>query len=212
MSNYAWLVTEFADWTHRADLSAKLATFITLAEAKINRRLNIAPKEIEVPLVMVPGSRFVTLPTDMSEPLALWINTSQPRREIDWVIPTALPVNTELSGEPWYVAIDGASLAFERLADAAHSLTFRYVQDTALTAINTTNALIARSPDLYLFGVLDQAAKYMQDDARAPQWKREFMRCLAEVAAEQSRSKSVAPLFTDVPVSLTGNMNRTRRY
>lgn len=212
MSDYAWLVTEFADWTHRADLSSKLATFITLAEAKINRRLNIAPKEIEVPLVTVLNSRYVVLPTDMSQPLGLWITNVQPRRAIDWTIPTTLPVDTSLHGEPYYVAIDGANLAFDRLADAVYPLTFRYVQDTGLTATNTTNALIARSPDLYLFGVLDQASKYMQDDARAPQWKREFMRCLAEVAAEYNRSKSIAPLYTDVPVSLTGNMNRTRRY
>jgi hypothetical protein len=212
MSDYAWLVTEFADWTHRSDLSAKLATFITMAEAKINRRLNIAPKEIEVSMVTVPGSRFVVHPTDMSEPIALWITNSEPRRPIDWLLPTTLPVNNDLQGEPWYVAVDGANLAFEREADQVYPLKFRYVQDTGLSATNTTNTLIARSPDLYLFGVLTMASKYMQDDARAPSWKAEFVRCLEEVAAEQSRSKSVAPLQTDVPISFTGNMNRTRRY
>lgn len=212
MADYTWLQAQFLLWTHRTDLVSQLPAFVLLAEAKINRKLQIVPKEDDVSLVMVPGSRFVTLPTDMSTPQALWIENTQPRRQIDIVMPTTLPVNTDLSGEPWYAAIDGPTLAFDRLADAAYPLTLRYVKDSGLTAAAPTNALMSRAPDLYLFGVLTQAARYMQDDARTPQWKAEFARCLAEVAAEASRSRAAAPLRTDVPVSTTGNMNDFRRY
>lgn len=208
---YATLQTTVIDWLHRDNLAAKVPDFIALAEAAINRKLNIAPKEVDVPLAMTPGSRYVTYPTSMSEPIALWDETSQPRSQMTPMLPETLPVNNSVSGRPKYWAIDGARLAFERPADSAYSLTFRYVQDTNLSNANPTNAVLTRAPDLYLYGALAQAAPYMRDDARIGFWKSEFARLLSEVHADASRAKAIAPLMTEVPHSTTGTA-RSRRY
>lgn len=198
---YSTLKTAVEDWLHRAGLTAQVTDFVTLAEAEINRKLNIAPKEVDVSLVAVVGSRFVVRPTDMSQPLALWIESTQPRQQLTAKLPTTLNVNTALSGPPAYWAIDGTNIAFERLADQAYALTFRYVQDTRLSDANPTNELLRRSPDLYLYGCLAMAMPYTNNDARVSFWKSEFKRVLREVRTEASRSKSVAPLMTDLPCS-----------
>lgn len=209
---YTTLKAAVLDWLHRANLTAQVSDFVTLCEAEINRKLNIAPKEIDVPLVMVPASRFVVRPTDMSDPLALWLESYQPRVELTAKLPTTLPVTSVTSGPPRYWAIDGTNIAFEKPADQAYPLTFRYVQDTRLSDTNPTNELLRRSPDLYLYGCLAKAMLYTQNDARVALWKAEFTRILKDVRAEANRSKSVAPLMTEVPLSTVANTNICRRY
>lgn len=194
---YANLQAEVIDWLHRPNLSAKVPSFIKLAEAAINRKLNISPKETTAALVTVPGSRFVVRPTDMGQPLALW----QDSDKLTATLVTSLDPDTDQRGAPTYWAVDGPNLALDRLADAAYPLTFRYVQDTTLSDANPTNELLRRAPDLYLYGALAQAAPYMRDDARVGLWKSEFARLLQDVHAEYSRSKSVAALATEVPTS-----------
>lgn len=206
---YATLQTTVIDWLHRADLAAKVPDFIELAEAAMNRRLNIAPKEIDAPLVMTLGSRYITVPADMGEPIALWSDYSQPRVKLTAMLAETLPVRAGApGGKPTYWAIDGARLAFDKVADAAYPLTFRYVQDSALSNANQSNALLARAPDLYLYGALAQAAPYMRDDARIALWQSTFERILREVHADANRSKSIAPLMTELPLSTMNN----RRY
>jgi hypothetical protein len=198
---YAALKATVVDWLHRANLAAQVPDFVTLAEAEINRKLGISSKETEVPLVTVIGSRFVVRPTDMSQPIALWLETSQPRKELTAMLPTTLQVDTTKRCAPACWAIDDANIAFEQPTDRAYALTFRYVQDTRLSDANPTNELLQRAPDLYLYGCLAMAMPYTQNDAQVSFWKSEFKRVLREVRIEASRTKAIVPLRTDLPCS-----------
>lgn len=208
---YANLQLEIISWLHRADLTAKVPGFIALAEAAINRKLNIVPKEIDVSLVTVVGSRYVAKSAGLSEPIAIWNEYTQPRDRLTAVPPEQMTVNTFVNGAPSYWAIDGSNIAFDKKADLAYPLTFRYVKDGALSDANPTSELLTRAPDLYLYGALSQAQKYMKDDKRAAVWVGEFKEILRAVHAEYSRTKSVAPLMTELPVSLL-NSRINRRY
>lgn len=199
---YANLQTEVVSWLHRPNMAARVPSFIALAEAAINRKLNIVPKEIEVPLVLTIGSRFVPKPIGMSQPIALWLEQEQPRKRLTAALPEAFEVNAPSRGAPSYWAIDGANIAFDVAADQAYQFSFRYVQDMVLSDASPISELLTRAPDLYLYGALAQAAPYMRDDARVGMWESKFQSLLRQVHAEYSRSKSVAPLMTDVPSSL----------
>lgn len=203
LSNYVDLKASMADWLHRTNLAAQIPDFIKLAEAVINRRLQIKPQEIDVPLVTVPISRYVALPADYGSPIDLWLEYNLPRTELVFMLPETLCVNTAVSGQPMQWAIDGSKIAFDRPADLAYPLTFRYVKDFGLSDANPTNDLLRRAPDLYLYGALTQAAPWIRDQTNLPMWDRLFEKAIREVGAENARNKAV-PLRTEVPTSTVG--------
>ena len=204
ITTYAELQAEVSDWLHRDDLAAKVPTFISNAESVINRRLHIFPVEVEANLVSVIGSRFVPLPADFGSPVMLQSSVYDPRYEFLPLMAQQLAVDEDLQTLPRYWAVDGANIAFECPTDQAYNLILRYWKTVYLSDLAPTNELFARAPDLYLYGALAQAAPYVRDDARWPTWDGKFKEILKEVAADAARSKTVAPLRTEIPASLLG--------
>jgi len=210
--DYTWLLAAVADELHRADLTARIPDWIVFAEATINRKLNIYAKEIEAPLTTEIASRFIPLPDDYGSPLRLEMRDIEPRSDIIAVEATQLSINDDAAGIPIYWAIDGANIAFDRPADKSYPLMFRYVESLNLSSTNLTNPILLKNPDLYLYGSLLHSAPYIKDDMRIGTWKAMFDDALRQVAAEASRSKSVAPLRTELPISLIGTRRTTRGW
>jgi hypothetical protein len=212
ITTYAELQTAVSDWLHRTNLTARVPDFIRLAEATINRRLQIYPKEITVSLSPDVGTRLIPLPSDYGSPIALWNDYISPRQEVEATTVDQLPVNESVSGPPRYWAIDGANIALNIMADQNYPLQFCYVQNIYLSDSTPTNSIFAAHPDLYLYGALAQSAPYTRDDARLPMWKSEFERALREVAAEASRSRGVATLRTEITDVMIDHYPSRRRY
>lgn len=198
---YSALQAAVADWLHRTDLTARIPDFIRLAEASINRRLSIFPKEIDGMLVAEIDSRFVALPTDFGSPIQLSSRHTNPWWDIAMVMPTELFPNDDDQGLPSRWAVDGANIAFEKLADQAYPLVLRYYQNLYLSDAQPTTPLFTRAPDLYLYGALAHSAPFLRNDERLPMWQGKFNLLLQEVAAEASRTPGAVPLRTEVPVS-----------
>lgn len=202
--DYNWLLATVADWTHRTNLTVTIPDFIRFAEGTIYRRLTTYAQEIEAMLVTEPGSRFVVLPADFGSPIQLQSRHIEPRYNFVAVDTNQLQINDDEPGLPVNWAVDGINIAFDRPADQAYQLSFRYLQSPYLSATNIMTPLLEKNPDLFLYGALVHAAPYVRDDPRMPMWKTEFDRILREVAAQAARSKSVAPLQTEVPYSMVG--------
>lgn len=199
LSNYTELQAEVADWLHRTDSKfvAKVPLFISLAETHINRVGRVRAMENEVPLAMSVGSRFVALPDGFSAPQAVFLESVQPRVELGAAVPETLPVTTS-QGMPCYWCIDGEQIAFDRPADQAYSITLRQVGGFTLSDDAPTNALLTKYPDVYLFGAQMQAALYIRNTDLAAQCKGLFDQAIREMNQTESRSRSVAPLRTEV--------------
>lgn len=209
ITNYSELQTTIADWSHRSDLSAKIPDFIALAESRINRLLSMAKMEVDASLTMTPSSRYVAYPSDMGQPVALWLETYLPRWEIIYKTPTELPVTSNVTAVPNYYTIDGANLAFDYPADIAHPLTFRYIKKLNLSDTATTNAILDEYPDVYLFGSLVEVAKYTRDMELLSTSQQFFNQALQEANDAEARVYSNSKLSTDIPVgSNTYNINR----
>jgi hypothetical protein len=73
ITTYAELQAAAANWLVRADLTARVPEFITLAEARLNRNLRARLAEVEQTLTATVGARTIPLPAGFAEPLALWI-------------------------------------------------------------------------------------------------------------------------------------------
>lgn len=200
--DYTWLLTAIADELHRTDLTAKIPDWVRFAESTINRKLNIYAKEIETVMATEPASRFIPLPADFGSPILLQSRQIEPRTDFIAMEASQLPINDDQPGMPLYWAVDGENIAFDRPADQAYPLIFRYVQSLYLSEAAPTNVLLEKNPDLYLYGALVHSAPYIMDDARIGTWKAMFDDALRQVAAEASRSKSIAPLRTEIPGAL----------
>lgn len=212
LDTYAGLKQMVADWLHRSDLTTRIPDFINLAEQTINRRLSIFPKEVEVPLLSVAGSRFVSLPADYDSPVKLQTAYIEPRYDFTMLEASQLLVDDVSPNLPAYWAIDGGKIAFNCPCDQAYPLVFRYLQNVYLSDATPTNAVFARAGDLYLYGALAHSAQFTQDDARLPVWKAEFAGLLAQVAADAARSKGMAPLQTEIPGALLNSTSSRRDW
>lgn len=197
IGTYAQLQTAVANWLHRADLGPQVPDFITMAESRLNRRLNLRIMETDAALTTTPGSRYVSLPADMDTPIALWLETWQPRQKLTNQLPEQLQVDAATPGVPVYWAVDNAQIAFQRPAAQAYGLTFRYRRKFALSDAAPTNALLTQYPDVYLYATLLEAAPYLRDNPSIPLWQDRLDRAVKEIQANDADTRALAPLVTE---------------
>lgn len=162
ISTYAELVTAITRWSKRSDLASMADDFITLAEAKINRRLRCWQQETTLastPLVAGIIARpdgliaFKNLNSDT--------NGDPPieQKGLDFV-------NSHHSDGsiPLYYAWEAENLRFN--TDAGNVYGTYYVGVPNLNSTDTTNWLLTNSPDLYLNACLAESYYYQFDDQR----------------------------------------------
>jgi hypothetical protein len=198
-TNYTELKAAVTGWLHR-DLAAQIPDFITLAETRINRIAQVRMMENEVPLILAAGARTIALPAGFMTPLAVWLDSAH-RDPLSAATPEELPVTTG-AGCPQYWTVDGTNLAFERPADVQRTVTLRYRGGFKLSDAAPTNALLAKYPDIYLYGTLLQAAPWLRDNDSIPLWQEMYSRAVSEINATESRARAAAPLRTELAAVL----------
>jgi hypothetical protein len=191
LANYSDLQSAAADWINRADLTAVIPTFITLAEAKFNRELRL--RDMLVRAEATTSNEFVAVPADFLENYSLELNMAQigPQASLAFIGPLeakVLKANKIVGLVRYYTIIDGA---FELLpapsGDTDVVLTY-YQKIPALSDTQTTNWLLTKSPDLYLYSTLLEAAPYLRDDDRMAMWGQARGQVLAAMQLESERS------------------------
>jgi hypothetical protein len=200
ITSYSELQTAAANWLVRADLTARIPEFISLAEARLNRVVRKRQAEADISLTGVPNSRFVTLPAAYSEALTCWITIpgSAQRYELNFVDPAKMDAYTTVApGQPFNWTIDGTNLAFERPLDQAYALTLRCLTAYALSNASPTNALLADAPDVYLFAVLAEAGPFLRDADLAAAYEQKLSRAIAELNGKDARSRAPQNLVTE---------------
>jgi hypothetical protein len=197
LDTFAGLKATIADYLNRDDLTAIIPSFITIAEAKFNRKLRTrqmikrAEGQIE--------TAFFTYPADWLQAKEFQLNTN-PIVRLQFVTEAygdELKANRYVSiGQPAYYTITGTQLEFIPAPDSTYSaeLTY-YAKIPALSDSNTSNWLLAYAPDLYLYGALLEAAPYLKDDERLAVWSQMYINSLGDIeVADQRASVSSTPL------------------
>jgi hypothetical protein len=191
LATYADLQSAAADWINRADLTAVIPTFITLAEAKFNRELRL--RDMMVRAEATTSNEFVAVPADFLENYSLELNMAQigPQQSLAFIGPLeakVLKANKIVGLVRYYTIIDGA---FELLpapdGDTDVILTY-YQKIPSLSDTATTNWLLTKSPDLYLYSTLLEAAPYLRDDDRMQMWGQARGQVLAAMLMESERA------------------------
>lgn len=162
ISNHAELVTAVENYLHRGDLSSLIPDFISLAEAKLNRKLRLRAME-NIDTGTVAAS--ISLPTGFVEMKSLTITVGSSTIPL-----TYSPVNgiNDTAGAARRYSIVGDSLYFiPNGGGETYTLTYYKKFDALSSGVNW---LITNVPDVYLYATLLEATPYIKNDARLQTW------------------------------------------
>lgn len=175
ISTYAELKTAVSNWLHRADLSAYLDDFVTIAESRIAREVRAQIQEQRTTAAASTSSPYINLPSDFIEHRALWVSAN-PISKLEYLAPEAFferyPI-TSITGKPVAYTVIGDEVRLGPSPDSAYTLELWYWK--RLTALSSAvNTLFTNNPDLYLYASLCAALPFLKDDKRVPIWELQF--------------------------------------
>lgn len=190
LDTYANLQTAVADYLNRDDIEDQIPDFITLAEAKFNRELRTP--QMLTRATGTSSQQYVAQPTDFLQAFALdLVPGGTSRQSLRYIgVKEAEEVKaTLLTGAAKYYAIIGPT--FEIIPALTSDTDFQllyYQQIPALSATNTTNWLLVKSPDLYLYSTCLEAEPFLDNDERIPVWATMRQSIMEGIALEAERA------------------------
>lgn len=205
LSTYSELSTAIVDFMQDANQASHVDVYIALAEARFNRVLDVP--DMESSTTLDGSTTSIALPTDFYEVRGLYLNGL-------YTLPLeALTLNAlknlypdNRSGIPLAYAIDGQNIVLGPLPGASCTLGLRYKQKIpALTAVNTTNWLLTKHPDLYLTASLLAAELRGWNDPRLPMLSTIADAIIEEINASGKKAKIASgPLRMRATITETG--------
>jgi hypothetical protein len=185
ITNYATLQSAIADYLNRADLTAQIQTFIQFAEADLNTRLR--SREMIVNATSTSDGQYVALPPDWLEAINMMIVGGQ--SPLRYVTPdeadTIVKAQTYTSTRFYSMTTGVIELVPPAVNDITIDMVY-YGKIPALSTANTTNWLLTKAPDVYLYGALTHAAPFLMDDQRMAVFSQIY---LARVQSLQDESQ-----------------------
>jgi hypothetical protein len=152
---------------HRSNLSGQAADFLTLAEAQLNRRLNMI--EMDQSLTGTQSNRRIDITSyNVSKVIGVW-NTYYDGDDVNIPIrPDGSFAYSDQDGVPRKVATDGANdyLDFDCPLLEAYTFRMRYRGRFALANDEDTNQLLTDHPDVYLLACMVWGNIYTRNDKR----------------------------------------------
>ena len=191
ITTYTELKSAIADFLNRDDLTATIPTFISLAEADINRMVRHWRMEKITSFEM--SSRYSTLPADFLEVIRLE-NVSDDARPIELISQGEMQArryrNLDTSGSPTYYAVTAGKIEAYPTPDNTYAVDLYYYAKTqSLGGDTTTNWLLEYFPDAYLYSALIHSAPYLQEDNRIQTWAALQQNALNSINADSEKSK-----------------------
>lgn len=172
ITTYTELKTAIADFLNRDDLSAAVPTFISLAEADMQRK--VRHWRMEKRSTAELDTQYSAIPADFVEVIRMYI-TSGDTKPLELISQGELldrkRKNLNTSGSPSYYAITAGEIEVFPVPDGTYDLELYYISRIpALSDSATTNWLLDYFPDVYLYGALVHSAPYLKDDNRVQVW------------------------------------------
>jgi hypothetical protein len=185
------LKSTIADYLNRADLTSVIPTFITLAEAKFNRELRL--RDMLTRAEATSNNEYVALPSDFLEAYILELNMENiaAQQPLAFVGPNeakSLKANKIINKVRYFTLIDGAFELLPAPTSNVDLLLTYYAKIPALSDSQTTNWLMTKSPDLYLYSSVLEATPYLKNDERLQIWAAARQQVMDAMNIESERS------------------------
>jgi hypothetical protein len=128
----------------------------------------------------------------------LKLNTD-PYTVLEYLSPAVLNFASTLTDRPAYYSVVGDEIVFEPTPDAVYEVEMYYYALPALSSTNTSNWLLEKYPDIYIYGTLLEAEVYLMNDPRLPIWKMAFDEGIQQLNKEARITRAAgAPLIQRV--------------
>lgn len=200
LSTYSELQAAVADWLQRGDLTTQIPDFIALCEARLNREVRFR-QQIQRATTEF-SDQYITLPGDYAEIKDMLLLSNPPRSLIFITMQRMddLKISNATGTAPYYFTIVGNTLELYPVGgDCTGEMTY-YKQIPALS-VDSTNWLLTKHPDIYLYGTLLQAAPYLRDDDRALVWETLYQKAISEAEVENQNATHGSKLVMRSPIS-----------
>lgn len=181
ISNYAELVAAIKVWLKRgSSMDSAIPYFIGLTEARLNRDFLSNQRIVELETTDNP----IPFPADYWTPKNLVFSSNGIEYSLRQV---GIEEFSRHAGyEDGVFCEQEGELKISGVSASGFKLRY-FAKIPALTESNTTNWLLSRHPDLYLWGALQEAAPQMGADARAILWSTKFENALSDAIKDNDR-------------------------
>ena len=192
ITTYAELKSSIADFLNRDDLASVTSSFISLAEADMQRR--VRHWRMEKRSTAELDTQYSAIPADFVEVIRFHVTSGDTKpleliSQAELLDRKAKSLNT--SGAPAYYALTAGEIEVYPAPDATYDVELYYLSRIpALSDSNTSNWLLDHYADAYLYGSLVHSAPYLKDDARIQVWAALYQSAIDAINTESERSKS----------------------
>ena len=191
ITTYDELQASIADFLNRDDLASVSTSFISLAEADMQRKVRHWRMEKRANAVL--DSQYSAIPADFVEVIRFHI-TDNGTNPLELTSQSELlqlkAQSRDTAGTPSFYALTAGELEVYPVPDGEYNAELYYISSIpALSAINTSNWLLDHYSDAYLYGSLVHSAPYLQDDARTQVWAALYQNAVDAINAESEKSK-----------------------
>ena len=191
ITTYAELKTSITDFLNRDDLTTVTPTFISLAEADMQRRVRHWRQEKRSNANL--NSRYSDVPGDFLEVIRFGV-TGDNNSTLEMISQSQMldrrMQNGNTSGSPRYYALTAGEIELFPSPSAITSTElYYYSKIDPLSDSTASNWMLANHPDAYLYGSLVHSAPYLADDSRITMWSALYQAAIDAINAESESVK-----------------------
>lgn len=217
LTNLTDLQTSIGVWLARTDIStAQINDFITLAETdmeigtydamgnEITPALRVRDMETRNLTFPLTGE-YTTLPSGFLEMREVYLSSSNPMLPLQYVSPAAFDATylsvTSTPSNAW--TIIGDSIRVGPGASATDTLGIIYYSEIPGLVANSTNWMMTKYPNAYLYGALRHAAPWIGDGVMAEAWQTGFVSAIKGIMKAERQSMWSGPSMVSRPIGVT---------
>ena len=193
MDNYTELKAFIADFLARDDLTTQIPTFVSLAEQRMSRELQIALLEVIVQIAVSANASTADLPTDLrSIREVAMIDADNDRTVLEYVTPSQWNTRDQDANQTKTEFYTIVANQIKLMATPSAAITLEITYNGGVAALSDaapTNTMLTRHGDAYLHGALKQAFDFLQDEQRSIYHDAQFTRCLAEIDRDSDKQR-----------------------
>jgi hypothetical protein len=186
LTTYLGLKDSIEAWSHRNDVASRLDDFIDLAESEMLKWIRI--RDMETRATAVTSGRYLSLPSDFLEMRRLRMISGAQYFEVLSSTPEGMYI-TQDSGMPKLFTVT-SQVEFDRTPDSAYTVEMQYYgKPTALSASNTSNSILTKYPNIYLFGSLWALYLWALQEDKAEYYYGKLMQAIQTANREDKKGR-----------------------
>lgn len=188
LTDYNGLLQSIEDWSKRDDVANVIPDFIVLAEKEIDKSLELHDNEKRATVVLNTDDRFVKLPSDYLQIRSLRVVDGANYYDMVYAPPEGLALS-RIAGRPYYFTVN-SKIEFDKIPDKSYTIEMTYYSTLVpLSESNTTNNVLTRYPDIYLYGALSALHRWARDEETAQYYQNLFYDRVATANKQERKSR-----------------------